>query len=174
MAPISYLAKTAGDHAHMRHTLTSGRTLGLREEAAEVIEKAGKVGPRVDGKTAAALSGEKDGRKLAAGLAASREEDVSREDATDAHLMEKADRELDRLQQESQGSQDLGGVVEMRRACWKLLDKTHQLGEESERNGLQHYGKDQSGIPIPMRLSGGHAMPLENIQEIVDDHESDS
>lgn len=174
MPPSAASARAAGNYAYTDLVVLCEKALEARDKANDLVERAKALRPRVSNKTAEELTKEKDDAKARVTHAGKEEQHLAKEEAEVATSTRKVNRVLERLQQESQGSQEMAGVAKMRRACWTLLDKTHRLGEESERNGLQHYGKDQSGIPIPTRLTGSGAFPTADIQEIMDDHQSDS
>ncbi|KAI6914477.1 hypothetical protein KC318_g420 [Hortaea werneckii] len=174
MAPSLVSATSAANYAYTDRVVLCGKALEARDKANDLVERAKALRPRVSDKTAEELTKEKDDAKARAIYADKEEQLLATKEAEVAMSTRKVNRQLERLQQESQGFQEMAGIAKMRKACWKLLDKTHRLGEESERDGLQHYGKDQSGISIPTRLTGSDAFPTADIQEIMNDRQSDS
>ncbi|KAI7483265.1 hypothetical protein KC357_g3425 [Hortaea werneckii] len=174
MPPNPVAARLAGNYAHFDLVVLCGNAVQTKGKANSLIARAPASGPRVSDKTAGELTEEGDNARAMAIVAGEDEQGLAIEEADVAMFTRKVNRELERRQQESQEYQDMAGVAKMRKACWKLLDKTHRLGEEDERDGLQHYGKDQSGIPLPTRLSGSDAFPTAELQEVMDDHERET
>ncbi|KAI7024353.1 hypothetical protein KC327_g2034 [Hortaea werneckii] len=174
MPPNPVAARYAGNFRRTDRVVLCWNALEAKGKANSLVARAPASGPRVSNKTAGELTEEGDDARAMAIVAGKDEQGLATEEADVAMSTRKVNRELERQQQESQESQDMAGVAKMRKACWKLLDKTHRLGEEDERDGLQHYGKDQSGIPLPTRLSGSDAFPTAELQEVMDDHETET